>query len=145
MINVNDKVKFIINLAKTHSIFVKRFESGLGNGLGFNEFLILFCLNQAPNKKMRRIDLAEKIEMTASGVTRILLPMEKVGLIKSDLIAKDARVKYVVISKSGQNKVEETIERLNDLIEEKFSCIKTSDLKKISNLLIEIGGKFLMS
>jgi DNA-binding MarR family transcriptional regulator len=67
MEKVNEKIKFIINLAKAQSILVKRFEGGLGNGLGFNEFLILFYLNNAEGKKMRRVDLAEKISLTASG------------------------------------------------------------------------------
>ena len=145
MNNVNEKIKFIINLAKTQSVFVKRFESGLGNGLGFNEFLILFHLNQSSDKKMRRIDLAEKIGMTASGITRMLLPMEKIGLIKSDSTAKDARVKFVLISKSGQEKIKETLERLNDLIEEMLSPIKDADIKNLSNFLVEIGGKILMN
>lgn len=145
MKNVNEKTKFIINLAKTQSVFVKRFEGGLGNGLGFNEFLILYHLNQSPDKKMRRIDLAEKISMTASGITRMLLPMEKIGLIKSDSVAEDARVKFVLISKSGQEKIEETTERLNDLIEEILSPIKDAEIKNLSNFLVEIGGKILMS
>lgn len=145
MNNVNEKVKFIINLAKTQSVFIKRFDGGLGNGLGFNEFLILFHLNQSKDKKMRRIDLAEKIGITASGITRMLLPMEKIGLIKSDATATDARVKFVLITKSGQEKIEETLDRLNDLIEEILSPIKDSDIKHLSNLLIEVGGKILMS
>lgn len=145
MNNINEKIKFVINLAKTQSVFVKRFESGLGNGLGFNEFLILFHLNQSSDKKMRRIDLAEKIGVTASGITRMLLPMEKIGLIKSDYISDDARVKFVLISKSGQEKIKETIERLNDLIEEILFPIKDTEIKNLSNFLVDIGGKILMS
>lgn len=141
----SEKLKFIINLAKTQSVLVKRFEGGLGNGLSFNEFLIMFYLNQAQDKKMRRIDLAEKIDVTASGITRMLLPMEKIGLVKNNIDGSDARVKFVALSKSGQNKIEETVERFNDLIEDILHPIKDMDIKKLSNLLLEIGGKMLMS
>lgn len=145
MNNVSEKVKFIISLAKTQSVLVKRFEGGLGNGLGFNEFLILFYLDQSPEKRMRRIDLAEKIGVTASGITRMLLPMEKIGLIKSDLTSQDARVRFVLISKSGQDKIKETLARFSDLIGGILSSVKDSDIKGLSNLLVEIGGKILMS
>jgi DNA-binding MarR family transcriptional regulator len=145
MEKVNEKIKFIINLAKAQSILVKRFEGGLGNGLGFNEFLILFYLNNAEGKKMRRVDLAEKISLTASGVTRLLLPMEKIGLVKSDENSDDARVRIIMISKSGQNKIEETLARFSDLIEEILAPIKDSDIKNLSNLLVDVGGKILMS
>lgn len=145
MNNINEKLSFVVNLAKTHSVLVKRFESGLGNGLTLNEFLILFYLDQVEDKKLRRIDLAEKVGVTASGITRMLLPMEKIGLIKSDVQAKDARVKSVIISKSGQEKIDQTIERLNDLIEEMFSPIEDSKIKELSGILIEMGGRMLMS
>lgn len=145
MKNISEQIKFIINLAKTHSVLVKRFEGGLGNGLGFNEFLILSHLNQSSEKKLRRIDLAEKIGMTASGVTRLLLPMEKIGLVKGDPNSTDARVKFVSISKSGQEKINETQERLNDLTEEIFTPLSKDDLNNLSKSLIDIGGKLLMN
>ena len=75
-------VKLFLNLAKTQALLNRRFDSGLG-GIGFSEFVILLNLSKAENETMRRIDLAEKIGLTASGVTRMLAPMEKIGLIKS--------------------------------------------------------------
>lgn len=145
MKNISEQIRFIVSLAKTYSVLLKRFEGGLGNGLGFNEFLILFHLNQSPGGKLRRIDLAEKIGITASGVTRLLLPMEKIGLIKSDSNNTDARVKFVIISKSGQEKINETQERLSDLTEEIFSPLAKKELNNLSKSLIDIGGKILMN
>ena len=88
-------VKFLLNLVKVESILVRHFDNGMGNGIEFNEFLILFYLNQSNNQKMRRVDLAEKMSMTASGITRMLLPMEKIGLISSDSVDDDT-VKWAV-------------------------------------------------
>ena len=139
----NPLIKFFINLNKTQLLLNHRFDRGLG-GLGFNEFLILFYLNQAENQKMRRIDLAEKIGMTASGVTRLLLPMEKAHLIKSGLIEKDARVRFVILSPAGQEKLTEAMERLGFLAEEIIPTTKIKEIEALSNLLIEIGGRVLM-
>jgi len=143
MENISPLVRFFINLGKTQSILSHRFDRGLG-GLGFNEFLILFYLSQADDEKMRRIDLAEKIGMTASGVTRLLLPMEKVRLIKSGPIEQDARVRFVALSSAGKQQFTEALERLEFLAEEIVPNAKIKEVKVLSDLLIEIGGKALM-
>ncbi|HNV12854.1 MAG TPA: MarR family winged helix-turn-helix transcriptional regulator [bacterium] len=144
MQNVNESIKFFINLSKTQSILSDRFDRGLG-GLSFNEFLILFYLVRSENQKMRRVDIADKVGLTASGVTRILLPMEKVHLIESGPVEDDARVRFVGITEAGEEKLKEALDRLEILAEEIISPDKKDGLKNLSDLLIEIGGKVLMN
>ena len=65
-------------LAELQNRLLKRVDQYLSvHGISFSEFLVLYHLSQAPNMTMRRIDLAECIGLTASGVTRLLNPMEK--------------------------------------------------------------------
>jgi len=144
MNTINSSVRFFISLGKTQTILSNRFDRSL-NGLGFNEFLILFYLDQAEDNKLKRVELADKIGMTASGVTRLLLPMEKVHLINSGPVETDARVRYVNITKAGREKMTEAIERLELLAEDVIPKDKVKDLDGISELLITIGGKTLMS
>ncbi len=141
---ITPSVKFFLDLGKTQTILSHRFDRGL-NGLGFNEFLILFHLDQSENKKMRRVDLAEKAGMTASGITRLLLPMEKIGLVKSGAIEKDARVRFVMLASGGKQKLTEALERIELLAEEIIPDNKLKGIENLSNLLIEIGGRALMS
>jgi len=145
MTPVNINVKFLLNLVKVESILVRHFDKGMGNGIGFNEFLILFYLNQSDNQKMRRVDLAEKMSMTASGITRMLLPMEKIGLISNDSAGNDARVKSVLLSSGGKQKFNEALERFEFLAEGIFSGVKNKEIESCSNLFVELGGKILMS
>jgi len=145
MTPANINVKFLLNLVKVESILVRHFDKGMGNGIGFNEFLILFYLNQSDNQKMRRVDLAEKMSMTASGITRMLLPMEKIGLISNDSAGNDARVKSVLLSSGGKQKFNEALERFEFLAEGIFSGVKNKEIESCSNLLVELGGKILMS
>jgi len=136
MQKIDRSVMFFIELAKIQAIMSRRFDSGLG-GLGFNEFIILLHLSHAEGEKMRRIDLAEKIGLTASGVTRILLPMEKVGLVKKEVNAEDARSSLVSIAPGGRRKLEEGIERAELLV----SDIVPSDRKaEIRNLATALAG-----
>lgn len=143
MHTITPAVKLFLNLGKTHTVLTHRFDRGLG-GLGFSEFLILLYLDQADEQKMRRIDLAEKIGMTASGVTRLLLPMEKIGLIKSGPIEQDARVRFVMSTASGKVKLSEALERLDFLAEDIIPQNKIKEVEALSDLLIEIGGRTLM-
>jgi len=144
MTNISPAITLFLALAKTETILNNRFDRILG-GIGFNEFRILYYINQAENQKMRRVDLAEKIGLTASGVTRLLLPMEKIGLIKSGEAAEDARVRSVTISNSGKQKRLEALERLELFAEENLAEIKNEELEKISKFLMNLGGKTLMN
>jgi DNA-binding MarR family transcriptional regulator len=82
----------------------KQLNNSLGyiHGIGFSEYMALNSLFDSPNKTMTRIDLAESIGRTASGVTKMLRPMEKIGLIQKEVGARDARVSLVKISKAGE-------------------------------------------
>lgn len=126
----SDALKFIVILAKLQTAMIRRFDSKLG-GLGLNEFIILTELAQADGK-LRRTDLAERIGLTASGVTRLLLPMEKIGLIKRESHESDARASYVVIAKGGKTKLEEGLERAEIFCEELFNDDDAEKLNEIS-------------
>ena len=143
MQSTNNQVKFLLNLAKAQSILSRRFDRGLG-GLGFNEFLILHHLEQSEGRKLKRVDLAEKIGLTASGVTRLLLPMEKIGLVKSGPIEQDARVRFILLAPGGEQKLRDAKERISELTEEIFPQKREKDLAMLSDLLVEIGGRALM-
>lgn len=82
---------------------LKRIDQQLGiHGISFSEYMVMHHLQAAPNQTMRRIDLAECIGLTASGVTRLLALMEKIRLVKKQRNPRDARVSLVQLSKAGQ-------------------------------------------
>jgi DNA-binding MarR family transcriptional regulator len=94
---MSKQLESIFQISRTFSIMSRRFDAGLG-GISLNECIILSSLLQAPENKMRRIDLAEKIGFTPSGITRLLLPMEKIGLVLREKNEHDARVSYVILA-----------------------------------------------
>ena len=80
-------MKLVMSLSALHSKMLKRLESQLSiHGISFTEFLVMYQLNQAPGNTMRRIELAENIGLSASGVTRLLAPMEKRKMCRGRLI-----------------------------------------------------------
>lgn len=95
--NLNAEMQFFLSLAKIHTVMNRKFDAKLG-GLGLSEFIILLHLSKSEDEKLRRIDLAEKVGLTPSGVTRILLPMEKIGLVGRQINEQDARVSFVTLA-----------------------------------------------
>ena len=139
MKSISSSLKFVFNLAKVQALLSRRFDGSLG-GLGFNEFIILYYLATAPDEKLRRIDLAGKIGLTASGVTRILGPMEKVGYVKRESNPNDARVSYAILAPGGKRRLEEELERAEYLTQEIIPERKAKKVNELSDLLTELTG-----
>jgi DNA-binding MarR family transcriptional regulator len=74
---------------------------GLVYGTSFSEFLILKAIHETADAGIRRVDLAEQVGLTISGVTRALAPLEKQGYIETLDEASDARVRKVRMTHSG--------------------------------------------
>jgi hypothetical protein len=62
---------FCLRLARAYAVLVRRFDSALGNhhGISFSDFQLLNHIARAPGGRIRRVDLAERVSLTASGVT----------------------------------------------------------------------------
>ena len=124
---------------KLQAILARRFDGSL-NGLSFTEFMILSCLSEASDEKMRRIDLAEKIGLTASGVTRLLIPMGKIGLVKREMTEHDARVRFVTLASGGKAKLQDALERAQRLSNELIPSEKRSKIQNLSKTMTELMG-----
>ncbi|MBM70419.1 MAG: MarR family transcriptional regulator [Haliea sp.] len=86
------------------AVISKHLDNSLGaiHGIGLAEYMVLLNLMKAPNHALRRIDIAESLARTASGITRMLMPMEKIGLVSKETNARDARVSLVKITPAGE-------------------------------------------
>ena len=140
MSTINSSLKALMNLAKVQAVISRRFDQLNVHGIGFSDFMILYLLDQAADKRMRRVDLAEKIGITASGVTRMLLPMEKIGLVSRESNERDARVSYVVLTAAGQSLFEDAKKTANYLADDIVSVSKKKNVNAFIEILIELGG-----
>ncbi len=134
-------VKFFIDLARIEAVMSRRFDHALG-GLGWNEFIILYNLSQAEGGSLRRIGLAEKIGLTASGVTRILFPMERVGYVKRQANEEDARSSLVLMAPAGREKLSEAIERAELLVDDIIPGSERQELGRLEGTLSRLS-KFI--
>ena len=131
-------INFFLEITKFQTRLSRRLDSGL-NGISLNEFIIMYHLSQNPDGRMRRIDLADKLGLTASGITRLLLPMEKIGLIKREADDNDARVSYVVLDRGGKAKLADGLERIEIFGEDLIPENKAKKLEEFIKLISELG------
>ncbi len=139
MTTLHPALRLLMNLSVVESATHRRFDGRL-QGLGFTEFLILHHLEHAPGGHMRRIDLAECTGLTASGITRLLAPMEKIGLVKREANAQDARVSLVAIAPSGKRMLKDSMENAEELAERLLAGADKTEIRMASELLQKLGG-----
>ncbi len=102
------QVEFVILQSTLNTKLIRKIEGQLNiHGISYTEFLILRFLNEAPARTMRRIDLAECVGISASGVTRLLAPMQKIKLVEKETNSRDARVSLVKLSSTGERAYKE--------------------------------------
>src|SRR5262245_29194064 len=89
------------------SLWETRAEAELGaiHGLGLSDFAALHHLSEAPGYRLRRVDLAQRLALTPSGVTRLLNPLERRRLVTREEAGHDARATYAVLTNSGRTLV----------------------------------------
>ena len=136
----NPSLQLLMNLAKVNAVLSRRFDRLSAHGISFSDFMILYLLGQDISGKMRRTDLAEKIGLTQSGVTRMLVPLEKIGLIKREPSERDARVSYVALTPTGRHILEESMDTANVLSYEIIPLAKIKKSAAVTELLAELGG-----
>jgi len=99
---MNTKFELILGLSTASTKIFKTMDRCLSvHGISFSEYLVMHELSKMTNQSMRRIDLAEKTGMSASGITRLLNPMEKLNLVEKEQNARDARVSLVKLTGAG--------------------------------------------
>ncbi|KAJ54865.1 transcriptional regulator, MarR family protein [Actibacterium mucosum KCTC 23349] len=77
------------------------------HGISVNEFVLLMHLDNATSKRLSRVELAGRMHVSASTVTRMVAPMEKIGMVAREVDPRDARIAFVAITEAGQTRLDE--------------------------------------
>jgi len=133
---------FCLRLARANAVLLRRFDNALGSqhGISFNDFQLLNHLARSPGGKMRRVDLAERVGLTASGVTRSLLPLEKIGLVTRQPDPRDARVGFAAITDAGHEMVVNATAVVDLVSREATAAIVPEQRSAFGALLGSIAG-----
>ena len=105
------ELSFVLDLALARTLVTRDVDNTLGahHGLGLNDFALLLELRSAPEGKMRRVELANRLGVTTSGVARQLGPLERRGIVARESNPADARLALVVLPKAGAELFEQAL------------------------------------
>ena len=110
--------------------------------LSLNEYEALLQLARAPESRMRRIDLANSLLLTAGGVTRLLDGLERDGFVAREESPTDRRVTYAVLTKAGRDKLREAdrshTRQIRELMGGQYD---EGELKQLASLLDRLGER----
>jgi DNA-binding MarR family transcriptional regulator len=97
-----------VRLLRAHASLTRELNAELvaAHELTINDFEALLHLSRADDGAMRRVDLAERLVLTPSGVTRLLDGLERAGLVEKGACSTDLRVTYAVITGAGRARLE---------------------------------------
>lgn len=106
------------------------------HGLTLSDYDVLVQLYYAPERALRRVDLARTVLLTASGITRLLDGLERSGWVEKKACKTDARVSYAALTEAGAAKFEEAHASHRTDIEELFgSNFTPAERKQLGDLL----------
>jgi len=113
----------VLHLLRAHARIEESFSAKLGavHGLSLKETLLLMHLGRAERERLSRVDLAKRLSVSPSTVTRMAAPLEKLGLVGREPDTRDARLAYVTLTLAGKTLVEHAIATLERLSGETFS------------------------
>jgi DNA-binding MarR family transcriptional regulator len=117
--SISKEQTLALTLAAASSQLEKRLDSSLGaiRGISLAEYRLLRALADAPSSWASRVDLAQTIGMTPSGVTRALRPLEKLGLITTAKSKRDARLALTSLTPAGHELVDDASAVVNDTMQ----------------------------
>jgi len=118
----NSAFSAVIQLFQAQALLEERFAGALGavHGLALREVLLLMHVAAAPRARLSRVDLARRLHVSASTVTRQTLPLEKLGFVGREADPRDARLAYVVLTEAGREAVANARTTLEHMAAEVF-------------------------
>jgi DNA-binding MarR family transcriptional regulator len=101
-------------------------------------------LSQAEERRLKRVDLARRLLLTPSGVTRLLEGLEREGLVERAACAQDLRVTYAQLTDAGAERLEAAscshVGSVRTLLEEHLTGAEIQSLGALLAKLPEVEG-----
>jgi len=130
-------------LLRSHTAMRRSLSADLQSehGLTVNDYEALLLLSRAEGGMLRRVDLADGLQLTPSGVTRLLDGLHDLGCVEKATCERDARVTYAVLTEAGREKLEQAasshVAAVRALMEERYS---EEELETFAELLGRLPG-----
>lgn len=142
VLSTQSSTSAFVALLRAHAATTRQLNAQLlaDHGLTISDYEVLLRLSRSPDRRMRRVDLAGEVLLTASGVTRLLDGLERNGLVERAACDSDRRVVYAVLTDVGSEKLESAGESHRAQIDELFTTrLEGGELESLAALLSRLG------
>jgi len=131
------EVQAFVSFIRAHASVVRGLDRELvaDHGLTINDYEVLLRLARAPDRMMRRVDLAQQVVLTPSGITRLLDGLQRSGFVEKAACESDARVSYAKLTKAGRDKLKEATDDHVASIRAMFGQFDESELRTLCDFL----------
>ena len=127
-----------VNFLRAHAAMTRQLSTELSEAhcLTLNDFDVLAQLARGPAHGLKRAELAERVLLTPSGITRLLDGLERAGYVGKGECATDARISYAVLTDEGREKLRAAskthLASVRALLTERFT---RQELRQLAELL----------
>jgi DNA-binding MarR family transcriptional regulator len=131
------------NLSAAYSTITRELSASLveKHGLTINDYGCLLLLSRSGEEGMRRIDLANELRLSPSGITRLLDRLEDQGLVGKGACKEDARVSYAVLTDEGRSKLRDAAPgHIKDIESQLGDVLDEDEMRTLTELLGRIGS-----
>lgn len=109
-----------LGMAAAWSRVEKHLDAAVSNikGISFAEYRLLRTIADSPGASASRVDVARAVGLSASGVTRALQPLEKLGFVTTHRSDRDARLALATLTPQGAELVGDATGVIDDAAEQ---------------------------
>ena len=95
------------NFLQAHAVLVRRLEADLlaEHQLPLASYDVLVQLVEAPDRRLRMTELAQRVLISRSGLTRLVDRLEREGLVRREACDDDARGLFAVLTEAGYQRL----------------------------------------
>ncbi len=131
-----DAIETLLALAHAHAVAARALEV---QGLSFGELRLLLALRASHPGGRRPTELARDLELTPSGVTRALLPLEKRGIVERERDPGDARASHAKLTAAGATLLDDAVGPAAERAARLLRRLSVGQTKQLQRLLEEVG------
>ena len=141
---ISNEQTLALAFASAWSHLERRLDSSLGaiRGISLAEYRLLRALGDSPGAQASRVDLAQAVGLTPSGVTRAIRPMEKLGIVSTLKSKRDARLAIAALTPAGRELLSDASGVVDDTMKTLLQRAPraTAELDQFTDLLRDLGA-----
>lgn len=129
------------NILETQARIIRLHDEALAKAglIPVEQYDVLLPLAEAPGHRLRLSELAERVILSRSGITRLVDRLEAKGLLKRESCPEDRRGSYAVITKAGLAAMKQAWGVMGKILDEQFAAhVRDEEAAAIHSALVRV-------